>query len=185
MVRLVNRDSGEIKEQEVYIGDIPTMTDKGTFIVNGAERVIVSQIVRSPGVYFKREISPTGKRLYNATMIPNRGAWLKIETDSNDIIYVKIDKNRKILATTLLKAMGITVSEMESLFTHFEFLKKTLDKDTTETTDDALIDLYKKLRPGDPASAQGGRQILESRFFDEKKYDIGRVGRYKLNKNLT
>ena len=161
------------------------MTDKGTFIVNGAERVIVSQIVRSPGVYFKREISPTGKRLYNATMIPNRGAWLKIETDSNDIIYVKIDKNRKILATTLLKAMGITVSEMESLFTHFEFLKKTLDKDTTETTDDALIDLYKKLRPGDPASAQGGRQILESRFFDDKKYDIGRVGRYKLNKKLN
>ena len=185
MVRLVNRDSGEIKEQEVYIGDIPTMTDKGTFIVNGAERVIVSQIVRSPGVYFKREISPTGKRLYNATMIPNRGAWLKIETDSNDLIYVKIDKNRKILATTLLKAMGITVSEMESLFTHFEFLKKTLDKDTTETTDDALIDLYKKLRPGDPASAQGGRQILESRFFDDKKYDIGRVGRYKLNKKLN
>ncbi len=185
MVRLVNRDSGEIKEQEVYIGDIPTMTDKGTFIVNGAERVIVSQIVRSPGVYFKREVSPTGKRLYNATMIPNRGAWLKIETDSNDLIYVKIDKNRKILATTLLKAMGITVSEMESLFTHFEFLKKTLDKDTTETTDDALIDLYKKLRPGDPASAQGGRQILESRFFDDKKYDIGRVGRYKLNKKLN
>ena len=185
MVRLVNRDSGEIKEQEVYIGDIPTMTDKGTFIVNGAERVIVSQIVRSPGVYFKRDISPTGKRLYNATIIPNRGAWLKIETDSNDIIYVKIDKNRKILATTLLKAMGITVSEMESLFTHFEFLKKTLDKDLTETTDDALIDLYKKLRPGDPASAQGGRQILESRFFDDKKYDIGRVGRYKLNKKLN
>ena len=185
MVRLVNRDSGEIKEQEVYIGDIPTMTDKGTFIVNGAERVIVSQIVRSPGVYFKRDVSPTGKRLYNATMIPNRGAWLKIETDANDLIYMKIDKNRKILATTVLKAMGITVNEMESLFTHFDFLKKTLDKDTTETTDDALIDLYKKLRPGDPASAVGGRQILESRFFDEKKYDIGRVGRYKLNKKLN
>ena len=185
MVRLVNRDTGEIKEQEVYIGDIPTMTDKGTFIVNGAERVIVSQIVRSPGVYFKRDVSPTGKRLYNATMIPNRGAWLKIETDANDLIYMKIDKNRKILATTVLKAMGITVNEMESLFTHFDFLKKTLDKDTTETTDDALIDLYKKLRPGDPASAAGGRQILESRFFDEKKYDIGRVGRYKLNKKLN
>ncbi len=185
MIRLVNRDSGEIKEQEVYIGDIPTMTDKGTFIVNGAERVIVSQIVRSPGVYFKREISPAGKRLYNATMIPNRGAWLKIETDSNDLIYVKIDKNRKILATTLLKAMGITVGEMETLFTHFEFLKKTLDKDTAETTDDALIEVYKKLRPGDPASPQGGRQILEARFFDEKKYDIGRVGRYKLNKKLN
>ena len=184
MVRLVNRDTGEIKEQEVYIGDIPTMTDKGTFIVNGAERVIVSQIVRSPGVYFKREISPTGKRLYNATLIPNRGAWLKIETDANDNIYVKIDKNRKILATTLLKALGITVSEMETLFTHAEFLKKTLDKDTTETTDDALIEIYKKLRPGDPASAAGGRSILEARFFDEKKYDIGRVGRYKLNKKL-
>lgn len=185
MIRLVNRDSGEIKEQEVYIGDIPTMTDKGTFIVNGAERVIVSQIVRSPGVYFKREISPTGKRLYNATLIPNRGAWLKIETDSNDLVYVKIDKNRKILATTLLKAMGITVSEMETLFTHAEFLKKTLDKDTTETTDDALVEVYKKLRPGDPASPQGGRSILEARFFDEKKYDIGRVGRYKLNKKLN
>ena len=185
MIRLVNRDSGEIKEQEVYIGDIPTMTDKGTFIVNGAERVIVSQIVRSPDVYFKCDPSPTGKRLYNATMIPNRGAWLKIETDSNDIIHVKIDKNRKILATTLLKAMGITVSEMESKFTHFEFLKKTLEKDPTETTDEALIELYKKLRPGDPASPQGGRQILESRFFDEKKYDIGRVGRYKLNKKLN
>ena len=185
MIRLVNRDSGEIKEQEVYIGDIPTMTDKGTFIVNGAERVIVSQIVRSPGVYFKCDPSPTGKRLYNATMIPNRGAWLKIETDSNDIIHVKIDKNRKILATTLLKAMGITVSEMESKFTHFEFLKKTLEKDPTETTDEALVELYKKLRPGDPASPQGGRQILESRFFDEKKYDIGRVGRYKLNKKLN
>lgn len=185
MARLVNRDSGEIKEQEVYIGDIPTMTDKGTFIVNGAERVIVSQIVRSPGVYFKREVSPTGKRLYNATLIPNRGAWLKIETDSNDLIYVKIDKNRKILATTLLKAMGITVSEMETLFTHSEFLRKTLEKDTAETTDDALVEVYKKLRPGDPASPQGGRSILEARFFDEKKYDIGRVGRYKLNKKLN
>ena len=185
MIRLVNRDSGEIKEQEVYIGDIPTMTDKGTFIVNGAERVIVSQIVRSPGVYFKCDPSPTGKRLYNATMIPNRGSWLKIETDSNDVIHVKIDKNRKILATTLLKAMGITVPEMESKFTHFEFLKKTLEKDPTETTDEALVELYKKLRPGDPASPQGGRQILESRFFDEKKYDIGRVGRYKLNKKLN
>lgn len=185
MIRLVNRDSGEIKEQEVYIGDIPTMTDKGTFIVNGAERVIVSQIVRSPGVYFKREVSPTGKRLYNATLIPNRGAWLKIETDSNDLVYVKIDKNRKILATTLLKAMGITISEMETLFTHAEFLKKTLEKDTTETTDEALVEVYKKLRPGDPASPQGGRSILEARFFDEKKYDIGRVGRYKLNKKLN
>ncbi len=185
MVRLINRDSGEIKEQEVYIGDIPTMTEKGTFIINGAERVIVSQIVRSPGVYFKKEISPTGKRLYNATMIPNRGAWMKIETDSNDLIYVKVDKNRKILATTFLKALGITVAEMETLFTHPEFLKKTLEKDTTETTDDALIEIYRKLRPGDPPTAAGGRTMLEARFFDAKKYDIGRVGRYKINKKLN
>ena len=184
MMRLVNRDSGEIKEQEVYIGDIPTMTDKGTFIVNGAERVIVSQIVRSPGIYYKKEVSPTGKRLYNATLIPNRGAWLKIETDSNDLVYVKIDKNRKILATTLLKALGITPVEMETLFTHFDFLKKTLAKDTAATTDEALVEVYKKLRPGDPATPQGGRSILEARFFDEKKYDIGKVGRYKLNKKL-
>ena len=185
MVRLVNRDTGEIKEQEVYIGDIPTMTNKGTFIVNGAERVVVSQIVRSPGIYYKREISPTGKRLFNATLIPNRGAWMKIETDANDIIYIKIDKNRKILATTLLKALGISVAEMETLFSHFEFLKKTLAKDTAETTDDALVEVYKKLRPGDPASPAGGRAIIESRFFDDKRYDIGRVGRYKLNKKLN
>ena len=184
MMRLVNRDTGEIKEQEVYIGDIPTMTDKGTFIVNGAERVIVNQIVRSPGIYYKVDVSPTGKRLYNATLIPNRGAWLKIETDNNDVIHVKIDKNRKILATTLLKALGISVQEMETLFTHSEYLKKTLEKDTTETTEDALIEVYKKLRPGDPASAAGGKSIIESRFFDEKRYDIGKVGRYKINKKL-
>lgn len=184
MMRLVNRDTGEIKEQEVYIGDIPMMTDKGTFIINGAERVIVSQIVRSPGIYYKREIATTGKRLYNATLIPNRGAWLKIETDVNDVIYVKIDKNRKILATTFLKALGINVNEMETLFRHSEFLKKTLDKDTSETTDDALIEVYKKLRPGDPASASGGKSIIESRFFDDKRYDLGKVGRYKLNKKL-
>lgn len=184
MMRLVNRDTGEIKEQEVYIGDIPMMTEKGTFIINGAERVIVSQIVRSPGIYYKRETAPTGKRIYNATLIPNRGAWLKIETDVNDIVYVKIDKNRKILATTLLKSLGISISEMEGIFRHSEFLKKTLDKDSTKNTDDALIEVYKKLRPGDPASASGGRSIIESRFFDEKRYDLGKVGRYKINKKL-
>lgn len=184
MMRLVNRDTGEIKEQEVYIGDIPVMTDRGTFIINGAERVIVSQIVRSPGIYYKRETAPTGKRVYNATLIPNRGAWLKIETDINDVVYVKIDKNRKILATTLLKALGISVNEMETIFRHSDFLKKTLDKDTTKNTDEALVEVYKKLRPGDPASPAGGRQIIESRFFDEKRYDIGRVGRYKMNKKL-
>ncbi len=184
MMRLVNRDTGEIKEQEVYIGDIPMMTDKGTFIINGAERVIVSQIVRSPGIYYKREIATTGKRLYNATLIPNRGAWLKIETDVNDVIYVKIDKNRKILATTFLKALGIGIPEMESIFRHNDFLKRTLDKDTSNTSEEALIEVYKKLRPGDPASASGGKSIIETRFFDEKRYDLGKVGRYKLNKKL-
>ncbi|MEI8389104.1 MAG: DNA-directed RNA polymerase subunit beta [bacterium] len=184
MMRLVNRDTGEIKEQEVYIGDIPMMTDRGTFIINGAERVIVSQIVRSPGIYYKREIATTGKRIYNATLIPNRGAWLKIETDINDVIYVKIDKNRKILATTFLKALGIGINDMDSVFRHSDFLKKTMDKDTTNTNDEALIEVYKKLRPGDPASASGGKSIIESRFFDDKRYDLGKVGRYKLNKKL-
>ncbi len=184
MMRLVNRDTGEIKEQEVYVGDIPMMTERGTFIINGAERVIVSQIVRSPGIYFKRDLAPTGKRIYNATLIPNRGAWLKIETDVNDIVYVKIDKNRKILATTLLKALGINATEFNSVFRHGEFLKKTLDKDTSKDSDEALIEVYKKLRPGDPASASGGKSIIESRFFDDKRYDLGRVGRYKLNKKL-
>jgi DNA-directed RNA polymerase subunit beta len=184
MMRLVNRDTGEIKEQESYIGEIPMMTDRGTFIINGAERVIVSQIVRSPGIYYKKELALNGKRTFNATLIPNRGAWLKIETDANDLIYVKIDKNRKILATTLLKALGMSVAEMENTFRHSEFLKRTLDKDSTETIEEALIEVYKKLRPGDPPSVAGGRSLLESRFFDEKRYDIGRVGRYKLNKKL-
>jgi DNA-directed RNA polymerase subunit beta len=184
MLRLVNRDTGEIKEQEAYIGEIPMMTDRGTFIINGAERVIVSQIVRSPGIYYKKEQALNGKRIFNATLIPNRGAWLKFETDINDVIHVKIDKNRKILATTLLRALGMSVSEMENQFRHFDFLKKTLDKDPTETTEEALIEVYKKLRPGDPPSVGGGRSLLESRFFDEKRYDLGKVGRYKLNKKL-
>ena len=184
MLRLVNRDTGEIKEQEAYIGEIPMMTDRGTFIINGAERVIVSQIVRSPGIYYKKDQALNGKRIFNATMIPNRGAWLKFETDINDVIYVKIDKNRKILATTLLRALGLSISEMENQFRHFDYLKKTLDKDPTETTEEALIEVYKKLRPGDPPSVAGGRSLLESRFFDEKRYDLGKVGRYKVNRKL-
>jgi len=184
MLRLVNRDTGEIKEQEAYIGEIPMMTDRGTFIINGAERVIISQIVRSPGIYYKKDVALSGKRIFNATLIPNRGAWLKLETDANDIVHVKIDKNRKILATTLLRALGLSENEMENQIRHFDFLKKTLDKDTTTTTEEALIEVYKRLRPGDPASASGGRTLLESRFFDEKRYDLGKVGRYKMNKKL-
>ena len=184
-MRLVNRELGEIKEQEIYVGDIPIMTDRGTFIINGAERVIVSQIVRSPGIYYKREVDQNGKRTFSATLIPNRGAWLKFETDVNDVIYVKIDKNRKLLATTLIRALGYSDLEMETLFRHRDFLKKTLDKDTTKTREEALIEVYRKLRPGDPPSVAGGQSILESRFFDDKRYDLGKVGRYKLNKKLA
>ena len=183
-MRLINRDTGEIKENKLFVGEIPMMTDRGTFIINGAERVVVSQIVRSPGIYYKRDVDPNGKRTFNATLIPNRGAWLKLESDNNDIIHVKIDKNRKLYATTLLKALGYTVNEMETLFHHFDFLQKTLEKDPTDNREQALVEVYKKLRPGDPASVEGGRQILESRFFDDKRYNLGKVGRYKINKKL-
>ncbi len=184
-MRLVNRDTGEIKENKMFVGEIPMMTDRGTFIVNGAERVVVSQIVRSPGIYYKRDTDINGKRTFNATLIPNRGAWLKLESDNNDIIHVKIDKNRKLYATTLLKALGYTVSEMETMFHHYDFLSKTLEKDPADNREQALIEVYKKLRPGDPTSVEGGRQILESRFFDDKRYNLGKVGRYKLNKKLV
>lgn len=183
-MRLVNREIGEIKEQEIYVGDIPMMTDKGTFIINGAERVIVSQIVRSPGIYFKREVDTNGKRTFSATLIPNRGAWLKFESDVNDVIYVKIDKNRKLPVTTLLRALNYSDAEMEGLFRHRDFLKKTFDKDNTKSREDSLIEVYRKLRPGDPPSVAGGQSIIDSRFFDDKRYDLGRVGRYKLNKKL-
>ena len=183
-MRLVNREIGEIKEQEIYVGDIPMMTDRGTFIINGAERVIVSQIVRSPGIYFKRDTDTHGKRTFSATLIPNRGAWLKFETDSNDIIYVKIDKNRKLPVTTLLRALGYSDNEMETIFRHSSFLKKTFEKDNTKTREESLIEVYRKLRPGDPPSVAGGQSILDSRFFDDKRYDLNRVGRYKLNKKL-
>jgi len=184
-VQLVNKITGEIKEQEIFVGELPLMTPRGTFIVNGAERVIVSQIVRSPGVYFKKETDISGRRIHTATIIPNRGAWLKFETDSNDIIYVRVDKTRKIYATTLLRAYGYQNQEMLELFRrHRDFLQKTLDKDNTETREDALIEIYRKLRPGDPPSVEGGRSILISRFSDPKRYDLGKVGRYKMNKKL-
>jgi DNA-directed RNA polymerase subunit beta len=184
-VRLVSRETGEVKEQEIFVGDLPVMTPTGTFIINGAERVIVSQIVRSPGVYFKREVDPAGKKSFSATVIPNRGAWLKFETDVNDLVYVRIDKTRKLLATVLLRAMGFQNSEMLDLVRHPEYLQKTLDSDKTTSTDEALIEVYKKLRPGDMPSVEGGRSVLAMRFFDAKRYDLGRVGRYKMNKKLN
>jgi DNA-directed RNA polymerase subunit beta len=160
------------------------MTQNGTFVINGAERVIVSQIVRSPGVYYKRELDPSGKKTYSATIIPNRGAWLKFETDVNDLIYVRIDKTRKLLATVLLRALGFQNNEMMDMFRHQEFLQKTLEADKTNTVEDALIEVYRKQRPGDMPSVEGGRSVLHARFFDPKRYDLGRVGRYKVNKKL-
>ncbi len=183
-VQLINKITGEIKEQEIFVGDLPIMTERGTFIINGAERVIVSQIVRSPGVYFKREQDTSGKRIHTATVIPNRGAWLKFETDANEILYVRVDKTRKILATTLLRAFGYSNADQLELFRHRDFLQKTIDRDTTDTQEEALVEVYRKLRPGDPPSVDGGRTMLHSRFFDPKRYDLGKVGRYKINKKL-
>lgn len=183
-VRFVNRDTGEIKESKMFIGEIPMMTERGTFIVNGAERVVVSQIVRSPGIYFKRDIEPSGKRVFNVTLIPNRGAWVKFETDVSDYIYIKIDKTRKIPVTIFLKALGYGENEMKDLFSHYDFLAKTLEKDPTETEEEALLELYKKMRPGEHPTVDGARQLLESRFFNAKKYDLGLVGRYKVNNKL-
>jgi DNA-directed RNA polymerase subunit beta len=184
-VRLVDRETGEVKESRMFIGEIPMMTEKGTFIINGAERVVVSQITRSPGIYFKRETDLNGKRTFNATLIPGRGAWLRLEGDNNDLIIVRIDKNRKIYITTLLIALGYSREEITRLFHHGEFLEKTLEKDPVQNREQALVEIYKKLRPGDPPSVAGGFQALQSRFFDEKRYDLGKVGRYKINGKLN
>lgn len=182
--RLINKETGEIKEQEVFIGDLPLMTDRGTFIINGAERVIVNQIVRSPGVYYKSETDKNGRRTYNASLIPNRGAWLKFETDKNGLVWVRIDKTRKLSAQVLLKALGLTTNEIREALRHPEYFDKTIEKEGEYNEDEALMELYRKLRPGEPPTVSGGQQLLESRFFDPKRYDLGRVGRYKLNKKL-
>jgi DNA-directed RNA polymerase subunit beta len=182
--RLINKETGVQKEQDVFIGELPLMTDRGTFIINGAERVIVNQIVRSPGVYYKAETDKNGRRTYSASLIPNRGAWLKFETDKNDLVWVRIDKTRKLSAQVLLKSMGLTDSEIFDALRHPEYFQKTLEKEGNPTEEEALMELYKKLRPGEPPTVSGGQQLLESRFFDPKRYDLGKVGRYKLNKKL-
>ncbi len=182
--RLINKETGEIKEMEVFVGDLPLMTDRGTFIINGAERVIVNQIVRSPGVYYKEEVDKNGKRTYNASLIPNRGAWLKFETDKNDLVWVRIDKTRKLSAQILLKALGLTDSEILDAFTHREVYQKTIEREGQFEEDEALKELYRKLRPGEPPTEAGGRELLRSRFFDPKRYDLGKVGRYKINQKL-
>jgi DNA-directed RNA polymerase subunit beta len=182
--RLINKETGEIKEQEVFIGDLPLMTDRGTFIINGAERVIVNQIVRSPGVYYKSETDKNGRRTYNASLIPNRGAWLKFETDKNGLVWVRIDKTRKLSAQVLLKSLGLSTGEILDSMRHPEYFQKTIDKEGEFGEEDALLELYRKLRPGEPPTVAGGSQLLESRFFDPKRYDLGKVGRYKLNRKL-
>ena len=186
-VRLVNRETGEIKEQEVFMGDFPLMTDTGTFIINGAERVIVSQLVRSPGTYYGVEIDTTGKELFNATMIPNRGAWIELETDANDIVSVRIDRTRKMPVTYLIRALGYeTDAEIRALFGDDPRMLATIERDTDEvkTRSRAVIEIYRRLRPGEPANEDNARQLLETLFFDPRRYDLATVGRYKLTKKL-
>jgi DNA-directed RNA polymerase subunit beta len=185
--RLVNKETGEIKEQEVFIGELPLMTERGTFIINGAERVIVNQIVRSPGVYFKDEQDKNGRKTFNASLIPNRGAWLKFETDKNDLLHVRVDKTRKINAHVLMRAIGLSDNDVLDKLRHPEYYQKSIEAANDEgisSEDQALLELYKKLRPGEPPSVSGGQSLLHSRFFDPKRYDLGRVGRYKVNKKL-
>ena len=184
-VRLINKETGEVKEQEVFMGDFPLMTETGTFIINGAERVIVSQLVRSPSVYFSTKVDKNGKRAYTATVIPNRGAWLELEIDSKDIIYVRIDRTRKIPVTVLLRALGFgTDEQIIDLLGDDEYIRNTLEKDNTDSTEKALIEIYERLRPGEPPTVENAKNLLIARFFDPKRYDLAAVGRYKINKKL-
>jgi len=165
-IRLINKETGEVKEQEVFMGDFPVMTDKGTFVINGAERVIVSQLVRSPGVYFTEEIDKTGKRLYSATLIPNRGAWLEYETDSNDIVWVKVDRTRKLPVTVILRALGLgTDAYIKDLFGESIRLLNTIEKDNSATEEEGLLEIYKRLRPAEPPTVESAQQLFKSLFF--------------------
>ena len=185
-VRLFNRETGEVKEQEIFMGDMPIMTDSGTFVINGAERVIVSQLVRSPSVYFNHEIDKNGRELITSQIIPTRGTWLEFETDARDVLYVRIDRTRKVTLTTLLRAFGLSSDEeILAMFGEDEFLKNTIAKDSTKNTDEALIEIYEKLRPGEPATLDSSKNQIITRFFDEFRYDLARVGRYKFNRKLN
>ena len=185
-VRLINRETGEIKEQEIYLGDFPVMTDSGTFIINGAERVVVSQLVRSPGCYYASEFDKTGKKIFTSTVMPIRGAWIEYETDGNDVFWARVDRTRKIPVTCLLRAIGLTTDEeMISLFGEEPKLMATIQKDTIKTQDEALIEIYKKLRPGELPTVEAARSLFNGLFFDERRYDLAKVGRYKYNKKLN
>ena len=184
--RLLNKETGEVKEQEIFMGDFPLMTDAGTFVINGAERVIVSQLVRSPGVYFGESYDKTGKKLFTATMNPNRGAWLEYETDSSDVFYVRIDKNRKLPVTVLIRALGLSSDEqIKEVFGEDERILATLEKDTTHNEEEGLLETYRKLRPGEPPTVESAKSHLNALFFDPRRYDLSRFGRYKMNKKLA
>ncbi len=185
-VRLFNHETGEVKEQEIFMGDMPIMTDSGTFVINGAERVIVSQLVRSPSVYFNHEIDKNGRELITSQIIPTRGTWLEYETDARDVMYVRIDRTRKVALTTLLRAFGLSSDEdIKKVFGTDEYLENTIAKDSTKNTDEALIEIYEKLRPGEPATLDSSKNQIITRFFDEFRYDLARVGRYKFNRKLN
>ncbi|MGN0261652.1 MAG: DNA-directed RNA polymerase subunit beta, partial [Eggerthellaceae bacterium] len=186
-VRFINLDTGEMKEQEVFMGDFPLMTSRGTFIINGTERVVVSQLVRSPGVYFGSERDKTSdKTIYNAKIIPSRGAWLEFETDKRDILSVRIDRKRKQPATLLLRALGLaeTREEIIELLGSSEMVLRTLDRDPATTRDESLIELYKRFRPGEPPTIDNARTLLDGLFFNPQRYNLAKVGRYKINKKL-
>lgn len=194
-VRLYNKSTGEVIDREIFMGDFPLMTDNGTFIINGAERVIVSQIVRSPGIYYESEIDKTGKKIFRFTIIPYRGAWLEGETDTNDVFYVRIDKNRKLPVTVLIRALGIeSDAEIKALFGNDVKITATLEKDTMpidadkngiSAGDEALKEIYKKLRPGEPPLVESAQILINNLFFDLKRYDLANVGRYKFDKKLA
>ena len=185
-MRLRNKETGEIKEQEIFMGDFPKMTDSATFIINGAERAIVSQLVRSPGVYYGKELDKTDKVLLSTTVIPYRGAWLEYETDANDIFYVRIDKNRKLPVTVLCRALGLSTNEdILNFFGDDERILATLEKDTTKNQEEGLLEVYRKLRPGEPPTVESATSQLNMLFFDPRRYDLSRFGRYKMNKKLS
>ena len=184
--RLINRETGEVKEQEIFMGDFPLMTESGTFVINGAERVIVSQLVRSPGVYFGMQYDKTGKKLFSTSVIPNRGAWLEYETDANDVFYVRIDKNRKIPVTVLIRALGLgSDDEILAFFGDDDRIKASIEKDNTKTIEEGLIEVYRKLRPGEPPTIESAKSHINSLFFDVRRYELERFGRYKYNKKLS
>ena len=184
-VHLYDSETSEIKETDVYMGDFPLMTENGTFVINGADRVIVSQLVRSPGCYYTRTLDKAGVPLYSSQIIPNRGAWLEFETDSNDIFYVRIDKNRKIPVTVFLRALGLgDDARIRDFFGEDERIEATLAKDPTTCEDEGLLETYRKLRPGDPPTVESSETLLDGLFFDRRRYDLFSVGRYKFNKKL-